>query len=201
MKKIFKSKLFLAFCLSFVLGCLIVLPNMIVGKGIYSLTSDYNLQQVPFNMIMSDAIKEGSFLWTWYNELGSNFIGTFSFYNLFSPFSLVMYLFPVSLIPYLNGIFMILKYGIAGLTSYLFLKRYFKDYKYAIIGSLLYTFSGFHLNNILFHFSDVIALFPLLLYTLDNYMYDNKKGRFFWSVFVLACTSWFFFIGQGVFFS
>ena len=200
MKKIFKSKMFLAFILSFVLGCLIVLPNMIVGKGIYSLTSDYNLQQVPFNMIMSDAVKEGSFLWNWYNELGSNFIGTFSFYNLFSPFSLIMYLFPISLIPYLNGIFMILKYGIAGLTSYLFLKRYFKDYKYAIIGSLLYTFSGFHLNNILFHFSDVIALFPLLLYTLDNYMYDNKKGWFFWSVFILACTNWFFFIGQGVFF-
>ena len=145
---------------------------------------------------MSDAIKEGSFLWTWYNELGSNFIGTFSFYNLFSPFSLIMYLFPVGFIPYLNGIFMILKYGVAGLISYLFLKRYFKDYKYAIIGSLLYTFSGFHLNNILFHFLNSLSFchgvlshfYNPLLFFLSEIVIFKAMGDGTLSPVVAVCT-------------
>ena len=102
MKKLLKKKSVQAFCYSLILGLLIVLPNIIVEKGIYSLISDYNYQQVPFNMLMANAIKEGTILWTWFNELGSNFIGTFSFYNLFSPFNILIYPFPESIYPYLN---------------------------------------------------------------------------------------------------
>lgn len=125
---------------------------------------------------MNYSLKNGSFLWTWYNDLGSNFIGTFSFYNLFSPFNMIGYVFPEKFFEYLIGPIFILKYGVAGLTSYLFFKRYVKNKNYALIGSLLYSFSGFQLTNILFyHFHDVFALFPLLLYTLDNLVYENKK--------------------------
>lgn len=200
MKKIFYSKVFQAFILSFVLGTVIILPNIIDGKGIYNIWADFNVQQIPFNKIINDSIKEGSILWTWYNELGSNFIGTFSFYNLFSPFNIIGYIFPSNWFEYLIGPIFILKYAVAGLTSYLFLKRYVKNKNYAIIGSLLYSFSGFQLTNILFyHFHDIVALFPLLLYTLDNFIYDNKKGRFAIAVALLSFTNWFFFIGQVIF--
>jgi len=199
-KKIFKNKLFLAFFYSICLGALIILPTLIYGKGQYALLSDFSLQEISFNMMINESLKEGSFLWTWFNELGSNFIGTFTFYNLFSPFNLIAYIFPASWFPYLVGWIFILKYGVAGLTSYLFLKRYVKNDKYAIIGSLFYAFSGFQLTNTMFyHFHDVVAFFPLLLYTFDNYMYDNKKGWFGLVVALLAFTNWFFFIGQGIF--
>lgn len=199
-KKLFKNKLFLAFFCSLCLGGLIILPNIIYGKGQYILLSDFSIQEIPFNMMINESLKEGSFLWTWFNELGSNFIGTFTFYNLFSPFNLIGYLFPASYFPYIIGWIFILKYGVAGLTSFLFLKRYVKNDKFAIIGSLLYAFSGFQLTNTMFyHFHDVVAFFPLLLYTLDNLMYDNKKGWFGLVVALLAFTNWFFFIGQGVF--
>ena len=94
LKQIMKNKTFLAFLLSFVLGSIIVIPNIIINNGIFSLTADFNTQQIPFNKIINYSIKNGSIFWTWFNDLGSNFIGTFSFYNLLSPFSIIGYLFP-----------------------------------------------------------------------------------------------------------
>lgn len=199
-KKIVKSKEFISFILSILLGSLIIVPNIIINKGIFSLTADFNIQQIPFNKMVNDSIKNGEVFWTWYNDLGSNFIGTFSFYNLFSPFNFIGYLFKSEWFEYLIGPIYILKYGITGLTSYLFLKRYVKNKNYAVIGSLLYTFSGFQLTNMLFyHFHDVVAFFPLLLYSLDNLVYDNKKGRFALLIALLAFTNWFFFIGECIF--
>ena len=199
MKKIFSNKCFLAFLFSLLLGSIIILPFIIIGKGMLVIWADYNVQQIPFGEIMNHSIKEGSFLWSWYNELGSNFIGTFSFYNLFSPFSMISYIFPARWYPYLSGWLMILKFGIAGLSSYLFLSRYVKNKNYAVIGSLLYAFSGYQLNSIIFHFYDSICIFPFLLYSLDNLMYDNKKCRLPFLVALMSFTNWFMFIGQCVF--
>ena len=199
-KKIFNSKAFFAFLLSLLLGSIIIIPNLIFGKGIFTLSGDFNFQQIPFNTMINKFIKTGNFFWTWQNELGSNFIGTFSFYNLFSPFNIITYIFPSSFFKYLVGPIYILKYAVAGLTSYLFLNRYVKNKNYAIIGSLLYAFSGFQLTNTLFyHFHDVVAFFPLILFTLDNYMYDNKKFGFSLAIALNAITNWFFFIGMVVF--
>lgn len=198
--KITKNKILFAFILCGILGCLIVLPNIIINKGIYSLVKDLNYQQIPFNKVINYSIKHGEIFWTWYNDLGSAFLPTFSFYNLFSPFNLITYLFPETWFEYLIGPIFILKYAFTGLTSYLFLKRYVKNKNYAVLGALLYTFSGYQLTNILFyHFHDVVCFFPLLLYTLDNLMYDGKKGRFVFVVALCALTNWFFFIGECVF--
>lgn len=200
LKNILKNNYLLsAFLLSLGLGMIIIIPNMIIGKGIFALMADYNTQQVTFGEMINYSLKENSYLWCWFNELGSNFIATFSFYNLFSPFSLISYLFPARWYPYVCSILNILKFGIAGLTSYLFLQRYVKDKKYAVLGSALYAFSGFQLTNILFHFYDSVALFPLMLYTLDNKMYDKKNGWFGLVVLLNAITNWFLFGGQVVF--
>ena len=199
-KKVIKSNEFIAFSLSFILGFSITILPIIFGKGAYTLLVDFNYQQIPFNMMINDSIKEGSILWTWFNDLGSNFISSFSFYNLFSPFNIIGYLFPASWFKYLIGPIFMLKYGVAGLTSYLFLKRYVKNKKHAILGSVLYSFSGFQLTSMMYyHFHDVVAFFPLLLYALDNLIYDNKKYRFVYIVALLAFTNWFFFIGEVVF--
>lgn len=189
----------LAFLLSFLVGCIVVLPNTILGKGLFFLGTDFNLQQMIFGEVINYSLKDGSYLWTWFNDLGSNFIGTFSFYNLFSPFNIISYLFPATWYPYLCSFLMIIKFGVAGLTSYLFMRRYVKDKKLVLLGSLLYSFSGFQLTNMLFHFYDSVVLFPLLLYTLDNLVYDNKKGYFALTVSLLAFTNWFMFIGEIVF--
>ncbi len=175
------------------------LPITILEKGLFFIGSDFNLQQMIFGEVMNYSLKEGSYLWTWFNDLGSDFIGTFSFYNLFSPFNVFTYLFPARWYPYLCSFLTIVKFGVGGLTSYLFLKRYVKNKKLVLLGSLLYSFSGFQFTNMLFHYYDSVVLFPLLLYALDNLIYDNKKGYFALTVSLLAFTNWFMFIGEVVF--
>lgn len=189
----------LAFLLSFLVGCLMFLPITILEKGLFFIGSDFNLQQMIFGEVMNYSLKEGSYLWTWFNDLGSDFIGTFSFYNLFSPFNVFTYLFPARWYPYLCSFLTIVKFGVGGLTSYLFLKRYVKNKKLVLLGSLLYSFSGFQFTNMLFHYYDSVVLFPLLLYALDNLIYDNRKGSFALTVSLLAFTNWFMFIGEVVF--
>ena len=51
--KLFKNKAFIAFLCSFVLGAIIVVPNIIDGRGIYHLIADFNVQQIPFNKIIT----------------------------------------------------------------------------------------------------------------------------------------------------
>lgn len=201
MKKWIKSHQYAtAFILSFLLGFFITIPWIITGKGIFTFLADYNTQQIPFNIYMNNAISNNNYIWNWYNDLGASFIGSFGLYNLFSPFTMVLWLFPTRYVPYLMGPIFILKYGIAGLTSFMFLKRYVQNYKYALLGSILYAFSGFQLTNILFyHFHDVVAFFPLLLYSLDRLVIENKKGIFLLSVALNAITNYYFFIGQVVF--
>lgn len=189
----------LAFLLSFLVGCLMFLPITILEKGLFFIGADFNLQQMIFGEVMNYSLKEGSYLWTWFNDLGSDFIGTFSFYNLFSPFNVFTYLFPARWYPYLCSFLTIVKFGVGGLTSYLFLKRYVKNKKLVLLGSLLYSFSGFQFTNMLFHYYDSVVLFPLLLYALDNLVYDNRKGYFALTVSLLAFTNWFMFIGEVVF--
>ena len=133
LKKIYHNKVLFAALLSCLLGCLIVIPNIIINGGIYHLVADFDLQEIPFHKIMNDSLKSGEILWNWYNDLGSNFIGTYSFYNLGSPFNMVFYLFPSTWYEYLVGPIFILKYTICGMTSFLFLKRYVKNKDYAVL--------------------------------------------------------------------
>ena len=67
-------------------------------------------------------------------------------------------------------------------------------------GSLLYTFSGFTVYNVFFnHFVDVVALFPYLLWSLDEALYNDRRSWFAFWVAVNLVNNYFFFIGQVVF--
>lgn len=102
--------------------------------------------------------------WIWNIDLGSSFVNAFSFYNLGSPFYWISLLFPRGSFPYLAGFLYILKYVVASMTAYLYLRLFAEDRRYAVIGALLYAFSGFQTTNLeFFHFHDVTAVFPLML--------------------------------------
>lgn len=186
--------------ISLIMASIILVPQIIKGKGILSVFSDFNYQQIPFSIEANNLIKTGNIQYEWNNDLGTSFIGSYSFYNLGSIFFLISLIFPSTVFPYLIGPLLILKYVVAALFAFIFLKRYVKNKDYAVIGALLYAFSGFQITNMLFnHFHDVVALFPLLLIGLDKAMLDNKKGLFAIAVAINAFTNYFFFIGQVVF--
>ena len=95
---------------------------------------------------------------------------------------------------------LILKFGVCGLTAYMWLHRYAKTKSWAVIAACLYAFSGFTVYNTFFnHFVDCIALFPLLLWALDKYMYEDVHALFPVTVALNLVNNYFFFAGQIVF--
>ena len=169
-------------------------------KGIFTLFADFNNQQIPFNILANQAVKSGEVFWNWNVDLGSNFIGAFSFYNLGSPFFWITLLFPAKAFPYLAGWIFILKYAVAGATSCAYIQLFVKDKKYAVLGSALYAFSGFQATNLLFyHFHDVVALFPLMLWGIEKMLVEKKKAIFAFTVFLNALLNYFFFVGEVIF--
>ena len=75
-----------AFFLAVIAGALFVVPFTVRGGGIYYLGSDFVEQQIPFWTYCNNAIKQGNIWWSAANDLGTQFIGAYSFYNLTSPF-------------------------------------------------------------------------------------------------------------------
>ena len=147
-----------------------------------------------------DAVRSGSFGWSWTTDLGANFIGSYSFYLLGSPFFWLTLPFPSAAVPYLMGPLLILKFGCASLTGYVYLKRYVQNQNFAVIGGMLYAFSGFSVYNIFFnHFHEAIVFFPLMLAALDEYMYQRRRGIFALTVFACCFVNYYFFVGQVVF--
>ena len=95
---------------------------------------------------------------------------------------------------------LMLKFGCASLAAYTFLRRYVKNQDYAVIGGLIYAFSGFGIYNIFFnHFHEAMITFPFLLAAVDEYVYENRKGAVAIAVFAASLVNYYFFAGQAVF--
>ena len=188
------------FLLCLLTACATIVPFIWRGHGIFTVVDDFNYQQFAFNIASNQAIKSGEVFWSWYTDLGSDFIGSFSFYTLGSPFFWLSLLFAPSFFPYLVGPLLILKYCVAGLTSFAFIARFVRNKDYAVIGALLYAFSSFQTGNLMFnHFHDVAAFFPLLLIGLEEIIEHKKYGCFALTMGLNALINYFFFIGEVIF--
>ena len=153
-----------AFLLGFGVSVIFFLPFILYDQGYFLYYGDFNVQQVPFYQMIHDAIRSGNFFWSWTTDLGANTIGSYTFYLLGSPFFWLTLPFPSHAVPYLMGPLLMLKMGCASLTAYLYLKRYVRNQNTALIGAMLYAFSGYSIYNIFFnHFHEAIIFFPLLL--------------------------------------
>ena len=189
-----------AFLIPLGLSALFFLPFIILDHGYFFFFGDFNVQQIPFYKLAHEAIKSGDLYWNWYTDLGTNFIGSYSFYLLGSPFFWLTIPFPTSFVPYLMAPLFCLKFATASLTSYMYITRFVKNKHFVLLSSLLYAFSGFSIYNIFFnHFHECIAFFPLLLIGLEKAMMENKKGLFAAAVFINALVNYFFFVGEVVF--
>lgn len=195
-----KSRALFTFLVALLLATLIFLPFIIQDNGLFLYYGDYNVQEIPFYQHVHQMIWQGKTAFDFGTDLGANFVGSYGFYMLGTPFFWLMLPFPNSWIPYLMGPMFILKFAIAALFAYLYLARFLKNKSFAVLGALLYAFSGFAIYNIFFnHFVDVVALFPLLLYGLERYVVDQKKGIFALAVTLNLLVNYFFFVGQVTF--
>lgn len=200
-KKSLRDNYFLkAFFLGLGLSFLVFVPFMVVDGGRFLFYGDFNVQQVPFYRLAHDAVRSGNLGWSHLTDLGVNFIGSYSFYLLGSPFFWLTIPFPSEWVQYLMGPLLILKFACATLTGYVYIHRYTKNQNSALIAAVLYAFSGFSIYNIFFnHFHEAIVVFPLLLAALDEYMATRRRGLFALAVGLCCVVNYYFFVGQVTF--
>ena len=199
-----RKSFLVCFFTSFVTACAVFLPVIIKNGGVFTVVDDFNTQQLPFSAAVWNAVRGGDpGQWNWNLDLGTSLISGFSFYNLGSPFFWISLLFPKGSFPYLAGYLYIAKYVAASLSAFLYLRCFSdnpKNEKYAVVGALLYAFSGFQTTNLeFFHFHDVVAFFPLLLWGIENVDDRKKHPAFAAAVFLNCLVNYFFFVQEAVF--
>lgn len=195
-----KEKYLTAFLLGFGAFLLMILPLLIYNGGYYIYYGDYNSQQVPFYNHAHEFIKNEGLGWDWGTDLGANFVGSYSFYLLGSPFFWLTIPLPQSLVTFSMPVLLALKFGFASMTAYAYIRRFVRGKGSALIGGMLYAFSGFQMFNIFFnHFHDVTAFFPLMLIAMEERVNNNRRGVFALSVALMGIINYFFFTGQAVF--
>ena len=184
----------------FISAFAVMLPYMIYDSGYFLMYGDFNVQQYPFYMHAHDAIRQGAIGWDFKTDLGVNFIGSYSFYNLGSPFFLLTLLLPSGAVPYTIGPLLALKVGFAGMTGYAYIRRFTRYDEFAVLGGLMYAFSGFSVFNMFFnHFHEPMVFFPLMLIALEELMVNDRKGLFTAAVAVNAFLNYYFFVAEVVF--
>lgn len=195
-----KEKYLSTFFIALTVAAALFVPYMIMGEGYFTFYGDFNVQQIPFYMQCHKAVKSGNIFWSWTTDLGANFIGSYSFYLLGSPFFWLTIPFPNWVVPYLMGPLLILKFACAAFTSYFYIRRFTRTPQAARLGGLLYAFSGFSVYNIFFnHFHEAIIAFPILLLAFEQLITENRRMVFALSVALCAVINYFFFFGMVVF--
>ena len=187
------------------------LPFYLLDGGFFHYAGDFNSQQITFYRYMNGFVKGAGYpdsafagaphnTFSWATDLGSGVMNAYSFYLYGSPFFWLSVLLPQSWLPYMMVPLLVLKFGVAGGGAFLYLRRYVKNENYAVLGACLYALSGFAVYNVFFnHFVDVVALFPYLLWALDEAIYKDRHGLFAFWVAVNLLNNYFFFVGQVIF--
>lgn len=185
---------------AFVIAFVLIVPFIVYGGGIFWYYGDFNAQEIPFYQMLHSCVRNGNLGWNYLTDLGSDTVSSYSFYLLGSPFFWLTIPFPNWLVPYLIGPILIIKLTLCALSAYVYLKRYVKNGLSAVLGSLLYAFSGFSVYNIFFfHFHEAMIIFPLMLAALDAFLYERRRGIFAVTVFAACVINYYFFAGQAVF--
>ena len=198
-----------AFLLGCVLGIFCVVPTMAGRHGTFILRGDFRAQEIPVLMLAGQAIRRGDIFWNWHIDLGSDLIESLTYYGLGSPFTWVSYLFPPERMPYVTGFLFVLKYAVATVCAYAYIRRFVPSSSGntditgalpALCGALLYAFSGFQSINIYYgFFHDVVAFFPLLLLGYETLVHENRRGLFALAVMLNALVNYYFFIQEVLF--
>ncbi len=187
------------------------LPFYLLDGGFFHYAGDFNSQQISFYRYMNGFVKGAGYpdsafagaprnTFSWATDLGSGVMNAYSFYLYGSPFFWLSVLLPQRWLPYMMVPLLVLKFGVAGGGAFLYLRRYVKNENYAVLGACLYALSGFAVYNVFFnHFVDVVALFPYLLWALDEAIYKGRHGLFAFWVAVNLLNNYFFFVGQVIF--
>ena len=188
---------------AFFLGALLALfslaPAILPYGGRFVTRGDFIEQQLPF-LLETRRILRGMQSYSFSTFLGAPAVGSYAFYTLGSPFVWPLALLPETLIPFGISVMAVLKHAMGALCAFLYLRRMVEDSRLALLGSVLYVFSSFTVVNTQFyHFTEVIAFFPLLLYGIEDAMGDTyRPGLLALCCGLNALTNYYFMLGSAL---
>ena len=163
-----------------------VIVFIYVFKGIWPFGAnriDYfdNMQQVaPLYAHLWDWMHGKASLWfDWYTGFGTNVSMSISAFSMLSPFNLLLYLFPRTLILESISILTLVKMIFMAVAMYAYINKKYNNLSYnmKVAFSLMYTFCGYTVlyGSCFTPWMDIVALFPLLMLAYENMMQTGKK--------------------------
>ena len=163
-----------------------VIVFIYVFKGIWPFGAnriDYfdNMQQVaPLYAHLWDWMHGKASLWfDWYTGFGTNVSMSISAFSMLSPFNLLLYLFPRTLILESISILTLVKMIFMAVAMYAYINKKYNrlSYNMKVVFSLMYTFCGYTVlyGSCFTPWMDIVALFPLLMVAYENMMQTGKK--------------------------
>ena len=180
----------------FLIGFAFYFLMLIENNFILSYGGDFTAQYIPM----------GYHIWDYYHDLfttghitlfdesvflGASTIGSDAYYGLFSPFNIVILLFPRAAVPYVIGLNSIIKLTCAGLLFRLYLKYMGCKEFAARLGGISYAFVGwmaFYLwyNN----YQDTLVFFPVVLLGIEKVLKEKKPWILALGLFLLTISNY-----------
>lgn len=141
------------------------------------LSSDFVHQEVSFILETKRMLASGAPWWSWNTYLGSDFIGSYAFYTLTSPFVWINCLFSESLLEVGLIITFVLKFLCMGWLAWRYLRKMGVSRQNSSFGAYLFTFSSFSIASLYYyHFYEPIMAFLLLLIALERLLRRERWG-------------------------
>lgn len=204
-KNLYANEYFKAFLWIYLVGLFCFATRAAFNYFTLPMGGDYTLQTYAFYAqgynIFWEFVRTGEMpLYDFSNFLGANYLGTQSFYYVFSPLFYLLCLCPKPLL--YQGIFfhMVFKFALGGFFMYVLLRKYFKvSSKMSWLGGFIYAFSGWTLFYVWFHFGDVMAFFPLFIMGFEKCLKERKGWLLSVSIFLCGLANYFFLVNFCIF--
>lgn len=165
-----------AFWLGALMAVVALAPAILPYGGRFVTRGDFIEQQLPFLAETRRILRGGLDSYSFSTFLGAPAVGSYAFYTLGSPFVWPLALLPQAALPYAVSAMAALKLAVCALCAFCYLRRMVGDGRLALLGSALYAFSSFTVVNTQFyHFTEVVAFFPLILLGLEDAMGDSPR--------------------------
>ena len=160
------------------------------------LTYDMSTQYVEFFC----ALKQGDLFFSWSKALGSSYIGVFSYY-VSSPLSLFTLLVPNACMPVGLMWLTVGKFGLCGLTGYLFFSRFLARQGAApLLGGVCYAMCAYNVAfSMCIMWLDGVIWLPVILLGLEGLLAGRRRWLFPLSLAVCFVSTWYISYMIGVF--
>lgn len=146
-------------------------------RGDLWLPSDFVHQELAFILETKRMLVTGAPWWSWNTYLGADFIGSYAFYTLTSPFVWINCLFPEQWVPFSVAITFVLKFLCMAWLSWLYLRKMGVSRENSALGAFLFTFSSFNIASLYYyHFYEPVMAFLLLVLALERMLHRERWG-------------------------